>query len=483
MKLFDKHHGTQFFFAVLGTIIFICGVIIAWNQHNLNEVQRAIKNSTVLYTPLMNWSRTNDPCQVIGFGSNTERNKVAIVIKNDELGKETLDANAYQVFIAGANDRMINMPECTFYAYGDGYFTILFEDVTPFRDQLYTVMIRDNIDTSALTASDAASGITEQSSLTYDEIKMTINLGIDSMPVLPCLDDMGEKIVAEDIYADIVMAPFFADVRANLNSDLYNLHESKANFTAYRDKLTNVKVPEIPYNLDKDIIDFANHNCYKHFDPNTMSIEYSSGDHEFLYNMNVSEDSIGEIPAANTETTDGQSQEQVDGTIPNQELAAGELPSYYCYFEDVFPGCAVAEWHDRRCSDPYFELAFGKDYEALAKEMKAQGQDVTAYSLYMQDYDQYAADYKANEEVRTDMTNVFDTQDYTVWRKFDGSYVDAAADSVVNQNIVGYVSALKTYVSRKNDYFGHMNELFELEHQKELLKSTMTYTTNFTQIN
>lgn len=436
MKLFDKHHGTQFFFTLMGVIVTIAVVIVCWNQHNINEVKRQIKNTTYLYGNKFVWSVTGDPCTIVGCYRNEAQDRVAIVFKNDINAKEPLHASGYRAVIRGAYDKMQNIPKGIIYGYGDGYFALVFDSTTPFVDQIYSVLLQTNIDTSTFDANGK-----------INDFVFNLNLGMSTMPVLDCLDNMGKEFKPEMIYTDVVLGGEFASIYESLDNMAISLGSCKIELVAQYDKLKGlgVNVPDIPYGIYHDSVTTTRQNCNKIYTSDMSSNSSTNNDRYNIYGNITSENKVDTTASENAGTA----------TEASSENTNNGGTAHYVYFENLLPGYAVVEYHD---------LFASSDILSKATDM--------TYEEYMQFNMGYA------DEVES-MLSITETDAYTNMRMMNGNYIeDAEINSVINL----YKASLREYLNLKKQYLDLMNEMYTFEYGSDYIITDITYTENVGQI-
>lgn len=452
MKLFDRHHGTQRFFAMFGVIILCFVAIYSINQHNINVAKRAYVNSTYLYQSNLFWSKTNDECLILGMGTNEENTKVAIMLQNAPEALETVNAGDYQVFLAGSNDNLRNHPECTLYSYGNGYLALVFEDVTAFKDMNYTVFVRNYIDTSALSAEDAAANISESSSLEYNEIKFNANFGMSSIPKMHCLDAY-EDFSPERLYAEVAMVDDFADIMITLNDDLVALHNNKVDLVGYKDKISNINIPDIPFGIYNDDISTTAKVCNKIYDPSMSGDGSVGGGHSNAYGNNTPTDAASEN-ATEATTSNGDA-----ANVANSSFVTGENV-YFAYFENILPGYAAVEWHSLYPSDPILSNATDMTYP---------------------EYIEFCDSYKDDVKTMLSITGTAEYSNDNLRNNGTGEYLQTSDASY--QFVESYKRSLESYLNNKHTYFEDLNRLYEFEYNRDSILKNVTWTNNFVQVN
>ena len=200
----------------------------------------------------------------------------------------------------------------------------------------------------------------------------------------------------------------------------------------YRGKInTQVAVPEIPYNL--------------YFDKIALRNELGDCDIVKMY----SED---------TQTLQVNESEMSTQTIDNEDTNY----DYYVYFEDVYPGYAMIDWHGKYPSDKFLsdvtDMSF-EDYYLNANSF----------------YNRYTKDV-------AEILNTTNTKEYDENNIHDnaGNYI---SDNVLRDNFKMYKYSLRDYIAAKKTYLDAMNKLYQFEYDRDKMVSKITAATNYTQIN
>ena len=476
-KIFHKHYGTERFFVMMFALLLVIISLFVYGKTIADAANRKTLSSTALYTRQFTWSRTSAKGQVVSLIADSAKTKVFMLIKNNAY--TSFDANDYEVFFTRQNrdEERLNDPALTIYSYGaSGYVGFYFTDAKGFANQIVDIIVRNDS-----AASEAANdnmrdpnAYADQSFYEHNQIKIYANFGASGIKTSSVFDSGNVNQLT--LFANTAgvlpdntdITGTYNTIRLNANSKLTQMASLRLQFEQYAQNLgqMGVVVPDLPYWIAGDRIDTVP------YDPDSAIMEF---DPSMIQTSDWSSSSSGGsllLGEEEEEPNNSSSNNSSSESSGNSEDKAARDPVYYIdgngnrkaysfyHFDTLPPGCVNLEYQGKLLSDGFIsQTSFYKDL----------GRDdaLMAYDMYVAWRNSMKSTYKSAMPAKIK---------YETWRKRDGSYVvlDNSDLSNVSTVINNYMTALNKYLECKQQYFGYMDELLELEHKIYLLGQNTT---------
>lgn len=471
MKLFSRHYGTERFFIMIALCFTALVGLSAYGGVIQHQANKTWISETAIYTNEYTWSRTGSQGSVAGMFTDTSRSAVFILLKNDGA-MTSASAKSYQVFMKGRDEALQNNPTLTVFVYGPtGYVGLYFKDTAGFRNQVYSLIIRNDS-----AASENASEGTfdpnaerDQSFIDHNQIRLYLNFGASGVEVAPVMDvpNVTPLQLFMDMPANIGddegAATKFARSCKNAQSILAEMTQTYALINQGRENLTDnsVIVPDLPHYIAHDRIDTTPNDFTSEpmwFEPSMVTSTGTAGVVGSLYYDE------GAQPSTDTEGGNGEDYSGVAGQGASWVDDEGiEHKYYYLHTDYLYPGMVNILWQGEEFSSGFIGkigLFSGEGTSASAR-----------YGAY--------SNWKTKAE--TDYANAMPVSvKYDSWRRVDGSVVDltqqdaTGVDAIVPNLCREYSDAVNQYLVLKQRYGKEVYNMLTAEYEIQALANVMS---------
>ncbi len=471
MKLFSRHFGTERFFIM----IFLClALIIGLSGYSgviEAENNKTYVAETAIYTKSYTWSRvSSNTGSVAGLIVNKDHTAAFLLLKNNDSSAISYDAEDYQVFMSGRDQKMTNVPVLTTYVYGTtGYVGFYFKDARGFENMVYSLIIR-NDSAASIAAGETQLGkeaSRDTSFRDHNQIRLYLNFGASGAEVNDILDEVAldPNGAPMRLVMDMDISPIGTGSGVSAQYDaackkaqehLTAMSSSLMQVTQYKENLTSmsVVVPDVPYYMAGDAIntvpnDFASEVSV--FDTHMISGGGSDGFATSIMGFTGQQPSVpddDEVDEADKKTG-STAQAKPAATYVDSEGKTHEY--YYLHTDTLYPGAVSLDWQGSKLSVGY------------VSRMGQFSDNVASFSAMYDNYKEWREDMKSEYSGTMPLSIKYDA-----WRKIDGSYVDMSADKNSSEGrmaeaCTNYVNALNRYLQAKQSYFEDMATIMDIE--------------------
>lgn len=239
-KLF-KHSGIErfgiTFIVVIGLFI---GIFFAMSNMRNKDIAKAIKYDPI-YLSDFKLSKSGTDGKVLGVYTNSEKTKSLVILKLNDTGLVSTNAEDYKLFLtpakAAGNPRTKFNAGASFFTFGDtGYMGILFTSATGFNNELAQIIIRNQSKLLDVDDEKSKQAMSENESFKFfDQGVFYINMGAINTPVLKLLDN--DELNLQEVYSNVVLKARDSDVRAALDTTIQSMVDTKKVIEEYHDRL------------------------------------------------------------------------------------------------------------------------------------------------------------------------------------------------------------------------------------------------------
>lgn len=239
-KLF-KHSGIErfgiTFIVVIGLFI---GIFFAMSNMRNKDIAKAIKYDPI-YMSDFKLSKSGTDGKVLGVYTNSEKTKSLVILKLNDTGLVSTNAEDYKLFLtpakAAGNPRTKFNAGASFFTFGDtGYMGILFTSATGFNNELAQIIIRNQSKLLDVDDEKSKQAMSENESFKFfDQGVFYINMGAINTPVLKLLDN--DELNLQEVYSNVVLKARDSDVRAALDTTIQSMVDTRKVIEEYHDRL------------------------------------------------------------------------------------------------------------------------------------------------------------------------------------------------------------------------------------------------------
>lgn len=239
-KLF-KHSGIErfgiTFIVVIGLFI---GIFFAMSNMRNKDIAKAIKYDPI-YMSDFKLSKSGTDGKVLGVYTNSEKTKSLVILKLNDTGLVSTNAEDYKLFLTSAkaagNPRTKFNAGASFFTFGDtGYMGILFTSATGFNNELAQIIIRNQSKLLDVDDEKSKQAMSENESFKFfDQGVFYINMGAINTPVLKLLDN--DELNLQEVYSNVVLKARDSDVRAALDTTIQSMVDTRKVIEEYHDRL------------------------------------------------------------------------------------------------------------------------------------------------------------------------------------------------------------------------------------------------------
>lgn len=411
---FFKHSGIERFGITFVAIIAIfVGLFVAMSHMRNKDIAKAIKYESI-YLSDFKLSKSGTEGKVLGVYTNSEKTKSLVILKLNDTGLISTNAEDYKLFLTPAkavgNVRKKFNAGASFFTFGDtGYMGILFTSATGFNNELAQIIIRNQSKLLDVDDEKSKQSMSENESFKYfDQGVFYINMGAINTPILKLLDS--DELNLQDVYSNVVLKARDSDVRAVLDTIIQSMVDTRKVIEEYHDRLTRfsangltvVDTP-IPTFITDDVFskldnsDDPNANLAKNYGVNytessteasTANLEETTADTKLADEVGVTnasetveelvtKDTASTIEIASTESSAGESSSAEsttnadvestkesmgsgsEGTKPSDDVFDENyvyMPEYTYTTDNIFDGGIMFDWWKSDVTKGYASL-------------------------------------------------------------------------------------------------------------------------------
>lgn len=239
---FFKHSGIERFgITFVAVIAIFIGLFVAMSHMRNKDIAKAIKYEPI-YLSDFKLSKSGTTGKVLGVYTNSEKTKSLVILKLNDTGLISTNAEDYKLFLTPAkavgNVRKKFNAGASFFTFGDtGYMGILFTSVTGFNNELAQIIIRNQSKLLDVDDEKSKQSMSENESFKYfDQGVFYINMGAINTPILKLLDS--DELNLQDVYSNVVLKARDSDVRAVLDTTIQSMVDTRKVIEEYHDRLT-----------------------------------------------------------------------------------------------------------------------------------------------------------------------------------------------------------------------------------------------------
>ena len=414
---FFKHSGIERFgITFIAVIAIFIGLFVAMSHMRNKDIAKAIKYEPI-YLGDFKLSKSGTTGRVLGVYSNTEKTKSLVILKLNDTGLISTNAEDYKLFLTPAkavgNVRKKFNAGASFFTFGDtGYMGILFTSATGFNNELAQIIIRNQSKLLDVDDEKAKQSMSENESFKFfDQGVFYINMGAINTPTLKLLDS--DELNLQDVYSNVVLKARDSDIRAMLDTTIQSMVDTRKVIEEYHDRLTRfsangltvVDTPIPTFITDDNFSKFdnsANSQLAKNYgvepttesstDVSTLDLEESTTDTKLADEVSVtsesetveelsSKDIASTIEIASTvnstvnestteEETTGVDTESTEGSMKPSNDVFDEnfvyMPEYTYVTDNIFDGGIMFDWWESDVTKGYASLLNLGDKDLLS---------------------------------------------------------------------------------------------------------------------
>ena len=415
---FFKHSGIERFgITFVAVIAIFIGLFVAMSHMRNKDIAKAIKYEPI-YLSDFKLSKSGTEGKVLGVYTNSEKTKSLVILKLNDTGLISTNAEDYKLFLTPAkavgNVRKKFNTGASFFTFGDtGYMGILFTSATGFNNELAQIIIRNQSKLLDVDDEKSKQSMSENESFKFfDQGVFYINMGAINTPILKLLDS--DELNLQDVYSNVVLKARDSDVRAVLDTTIQSMVDTRKVIEEYHDRLTRfsangltvVDTP-IPTFITDDVFskldnsDDPNANLAKNYgvestksstEVSTVDMEETTADTKLADEVGVTnasetveelatKDTASTIEIASTESSDGESSSAESTTSADTEstkestkesIESGSesskpsddvfdenyvyMPEYTYTTDNIFDGGIMFDWWESDVTKGYASL-------------------------------------------------------------------------------------------------------------------------------
>lgn len=406
---FFKHSGIERFgITFVAVIAIFIGLFVAMSHMRNKDIAKAIKYEPI-YLSDFKLSKSGTTGKVLGVYTNSEKTKSLVILKLNDTGLISTNAEDYKLFLTPAkavgNVRKKFNAGASFFTFGDtGYMGILFTSATGFNNELAQIIIRNQSKLLDVDDEKSKQSMSENESFKYfDQGVFYINMGAINTPILKLLDS--DELNLQDVYSNVVLKARDSDVRAVLDTTIQSMVDTRKVIEEYHDRLTRfsangLTVVDTPIptfitddNFSKlDNSDDVNANLAKNYgvettksstEVSTVDMEETTGDTKLADEVGVTnasetveelatKDTASTIEIASTEADSSESSSEESTTAVESGKETSEsaskpsddvfdenyvyMPEYTYTTDNIFDGGIMFDWWKSDVTKGYASL-------------------------------------------------------------------------------------------------------------------------------
>lgn len=426
---FFKHSGIERFGITFVAIIAIfVGLFVAMSHMRNKDIAKAIKYEPI-YLSNFKLSKSGTEGKVLGVYTNSEKTKSLVILKLNDTGLISTNAEDYKLFLTPAkavgNVRKKFNAGASFFTFGDtGYMGILFTSATGFNNELAQIIIRNQSKLLDVDDEKSKQSMSENESFKYfDQGIFYINMGAINTPILKLLDN--DELNLQDVYSNVVLKARDSDVRAVLDTTIQSMVDTRKVIEEYHDRLTRFSANGLTV-VDTPIPTFITDDVFSKLD-NSDDVNANLAKN---YGVNDTESST-EASTANLEETTADTKLADEVGVTNASETVEELAT-----KDTASTIEIASTEANSSESSSAESTTNADVEST-KESMGSGSEGTKPSD-----DVFDENYVYMPEYTYTTDNIFDGGIMFDWWKSDVTKGYASLINLGDKDLLTYVKSI-----------------------------------------
>ena len=259
------HFAMERFAAMVGVFVVLGALIMGGGLAKSIEANQIQVGTTAVYRPMFETSKTKVSGEVVDLYTSQDRTRAFLLMKFNEIGKVSTDANTYQAFItglspSGVSERLKSNPSGSVYVFGNtGYMGLYMVDAEGFDQQIISLTMRANSEL-VVPGDDIEAVDGDDSFVKNDQWRLLINPGAEGTTHTPALDN--PEMDAASLYNETVVSTQEKEIRETLDKDLVEMRTSLSQIDEYTRRLIETKVdglsvvpPKVPEQIAGDRVE------------------------------------------------------------------------------------------------------------------------------------------------------------------------------------------------------------------------------------
>lgn len=264
----DSHHAIERFGVFFGVVVVAFVLLFSGASVSAVANQSEQLDSTALYTPTFNTSKTQIPGDVSGVFVNSDSTRAMVLMHFQDPSLVSSNAENYQAFLTGstrdlAGEALRTNVRGEVVVFGtSGYLAMVLDSEDRFEQQILNLTMRANSELVYLPGENRKVREDLQGQKTFSEFdqwRLFFNPGASGVTKTAALD--GEQFDAGAVYAELVVAPKEEVIRASMDEQLAQMFADQSLIGEYETEMSRVKVdglsltpPKVPKQIAGDEI-------------------------------------------------------------------------------------------------------------------------------------------------------------------------------------------------------------------------------------
>lgn len=249
------HHKMERFTVLLGgtTAFLLLFCVLSFVTHRADIAKNV--SAQAVYTENFKFSLSDEKMYVEGVFGNKEKTDVMVLLRIQNPETMSADASNYELFVTGEKDSLSYKPKMTFSLFGStGYGLIRFQHKSQIPKELVDITIRSNAELSAREASEAEGDVADGSFQKYDQGRLIVNPGADSVKTLDWLKE--DETDPTKLYTALVAETFDDEIHEEIKKQTDELKQLLNREKEYTNRLASAgfEAPTSPWFVKGDYV-------------------------------------------------------------------------------------------------------------------------------------------------------------------------------------------------------------------------------------
>lgn len=245
----DSHHAIERFGVFFGVVTVAFVLLFGGASVSAVANQGEQLDSTALYTPTFNTSKTQIPGAVSGVYVNSDKTRAMLLMQFQDPTLVSSNAENYRAFLTGSSRNLAAEALRTkisgqVVVFGtSGYMAMVLDSEEPFQQQILNLTMRANSELVYLPGENRKVREDLQGQKTFSEFdqwRLFFNPGASGTTTAKALD--GETFDAGAVYAELVVSPKEKEIRTSLDEQLAQMLTDQALIGEYEAEMARVRV-------------------------------------------------------------------------------------------------------------------------------------------------------------------------------------------------------------------------------------------------
>lgn len=259
-KFMGKHYRMERFMIFFSILAILMLTTAGFGLKSKINKDRQMISDDAIYTKQFVTSRTEVTGNVVDVYTNNDKTKAFLLLKFDNLGAISTNAENYQMFMKAAdvsqNPQKFTAPAASIYNFGStGYMGIYFVKKDGFDKQIMTLTFRCNAEIVEIKEkSEVEEVVKDKSFEKYDQFVVNFNPGGAKATIMECLNSDTTPTYS-DLYNQSVVVTEETAIREELDTLLDKLRVDLNAIAEYQERLVaqwGVVIPEVPISIRGD---------------------------------------------------------------------------------------------------------------------------------------------------------------------------------------------------------------------------------------